>query len=669
MTGCHRIRTLRSCAPAGGSRPTRVPVWFMRQAGRSLPEYRAHPGRGQHPRRHPGPGPGHRDHAPAGPPLRRRRRHPLLRHRRAGRRHRLRRRRRRPGIGPVVERAVPLAPPTSTACGPSSPRSTRPTCSRPCATSWTSSATRRSSASPARPFTVASYLIEGGPSRTYARTKALMHGDPELWRDAARPPGRPGHRVAALARSRRAPRAIQLFDSWAGALSPPRLRAVRAARQRQGLRRRRPTSACPASTSASAPASCSPLMRDAGADVVGVDWRVAARRGPAPGRARHGRCRATSTRPCASARRGRSSPTRSATCCAATAADPGHVFNLGHGVLPEHRPRRAGPGRRAGPREGRDDGGEPLGRGRDGLRHARRRPTTSRRTTPHIRRGRPPTAEQLADLAAPLRRHRRHLAAGRAHRGAAGRARRPPSTSGRRAGARSCSARSTPPPFIEDAVADAGRRRASRTIVGLVLAPHYSGASAWASTSARLAAAAASAGRATRRPIESWHLRARRTSTSWPAPSREARPTLPERTQGAVHRPLASPSGCWSATRTPTSCAPAPPRSPRRVGLDRVGRLVHRLAERRAHARAVARPRRPRGHPRARRPPAGPTACCVCPQGFVTDHLEVLYDLDIEAPRRGRRGRAWPSPAPASLNDDPVVLGALADRVLRPLPA
>src|SRR4051794_15445175 len=68
------------------------------------------------------------------------------------------------------------------------------------------------------PFTVASYLIEGGPSRTYAKTKALMHGEPELW-------SRLVERLAGLAltslRSQieHGAAAIQLFDSWAGALS------------------------------------------------------------------------------------------------------------------------------------------------------------------------------------------------------------------------------------------------------------------------------------------------------------------------------------------------------------------------------------------------------------------------------------------------------------------
>src|SRR4051794_18667050 len=68
------------------------------------------------------------------------------------------------------------------------------------------------------PFTVASYLIEGAPSRTYERTKALMFGDPELWAQLL-------DRLADLAiaslRSQieHGARAVQLFDSWAGALN------------------------------------------------------------------------------------------------------------------------------------------------------------------------------------------------------------------------------------------------------------------------------------------------------------------------------------------------------------------------------------------------------------------------------------------------------------------
>ena len=88
------------------------------------------------------------------------------------------------------------------------------------------------------PFTVASYLIEGRPSRTYGLTKAMLHGEPKLWSQLL-------DRLADIAiASLRAQveagaSAIQLFDSWAGALSPDVYARARAAPQRQGLRRPR----------------------------------------------------------------------------------------------------------------------------------------------------------------------------------------------------------------------------------------------------------------------------------------------------------------------------------------------------------------------------------------------------------------------------------------------
>ena len=97
------------------------------------------------------------------------------------------------------------------------------------------------------------------------------------------------------------------------------------------------SSACRGSTSASAPASCSALMGEAGADVVGVDFRRAARRGHPPGRPGPRRCRATSTRP-SSSRRGTVVAEQTRAVLAAGRAAPGHVFNLGHGVLPETDP-------------------------------------------------------------------------------------------------------------------------------------------------------------------------------------------------------------------------------------------------------------------------------------------------------------------------------------------
>ena len=106
------------------------------------------------------------------------------------------------------------------------------------------------------PFTVASYLIEGGPSATFAKTKALMHGDPALW---ARLLDRLADMALASLRAQveaGAPGGPALRQLGRGAL-PRRLRAVRPARHARGLRRARPTSGCPASTSAWAPVSCS----------------------------------------------------------------------------------------------------------------------------------------------------------------------------------------------------------------------------------------------------------------------------------------------------------------------------------------------------------------------------------------------------------------------------
>ncbi|WP_166350318.1 uroporphyrinogen decarboxylase [Phytoactinopolyspora limicola] len=181
------------------------------------------------------------------------------------------------------------------------------------------------------PFTVASYLVEGGPSRHHERTKALMHSDPDLWHDLlARVAQISGTflqvQVAAGAS------AVQLFDSWAGALS-------KAEYQRFVL----PHSAATLAGVTTVPkihfgvgtSEFLPLLAEAGADVVGVDWRLpldeAARR--VPGRAVQGNLdpallladwsvvEAEVDRIVAEGR-----------------AAPGHVFNLGHGVLPTTNP-------------------------------------------------------------------------------------------------------------------------------------------------------------------------------------------------------------------------------------------------------------------------------------------------------------------------------------------
>jgi uroporphyrinogen decarboxylase len=184
------------------------------------------------------------------------------------------------------------------------------------------------------PFTVASYLIEGGPSRTFTKVKTLMHGDPALW-------GRLMERLAAMsvaflrAQIEAGVQAVQLFDSWAGSLSPdeytrfvlPTTRAVLDGIADLGV---------PAILFGVGTGELLSLMATAGAQVIGVDWRVpldAARGRIGPDHAVQGNldpalCLAPWPVVEAAARQ----------VLAAGAADgtgTGHIFNLGHGVLPE----------------------------------------------------------------------------------------------------------------------------------------------------------------------------------------------------------------------------------------------------------------------------------------------------------------------------------------------
>jgi uroporphyrinogen decarboxylase len=184
------------------------------------------------------------------------------------------------------------------------------------------------------PFTLASYLIEGGPSRNHDRTKALMYGDPALWHALL---GRLADIAAAFLRVQveAGAAAVQLFDSWAGVVSPEDYRQAilpHTSRIFAALR----ASGVPRIHFGVGTGELLGLLAEAGADVVGVDWRVpldeAARRVP-PGTALQGNLDpavllapwdVVESRARDVLLRGRS-------------AD-GHVFNLGHGVLPETSP-------------------------------------------------------------------------------------------------------------------------------------------------------------------------------------------------------------------------------------------------------------------------------------------------------------------------------------------
>jgi uroporphyrinogen decarboxylase len=186
------------------------------------------------------------------------------------------------------------------------------------------------------PFTLASYLVEGGPSRDLARTKALLYGDPLLWRDLL-------DRLAQIAGTflrvqvGAGARAVQLFDSWVGALP--------AAEYRELVR---PASAAVLAAVAELDPTVPrihfgvgtgellPDMAAAGATVLGVDFRVpldeAARRvgGRVAVQGNLDPAVLFAPRPVVEQR-------VRATLAAGRAA-PGHVFNLGHGVPPDADP-------------------------------------------------------------------------------------------------------------------------------------------------------------------------------------------------------------------------------------------------------------------------------------------------------------------------------------------
>jgi uroporphyrinogen decarboxylase len=184
------------------------------------------------------------------------------------------------------------------------------------------------------PFTVASYLIEGRPSRDYVKTKTLMYTDPGTWfalldrlADLA---------VASLrAQVRAGARAIQVFDSWAGALSPGDYRRyVLPASQRvfAGVA----DLGVPRIHFGVGTGELLGLLAEAGPDVVGVDWRVPldeARRRVGPAVAVQG-----NLDPAACLAGWLVAADKTREVLAAAGGRPGHVFNLGHGVMPSTDP-------------------------------------------------------------------------------------------------------------------------------------------------------------------------------------------------------------------------------------------------------------------------------------------------------------------------------------------
>jgi len=180
------------------------------------------------------------------------------------------------------------------------------------------------------PFTLASYAIEGGPSSSFENTKALMYTDPATW-----------HRLADLlagivaeylrAQIEAGAQAVQVFDSWVGALSPQDYREFVLPHSRAIFDRLRDTAA-PTIHFGVGTSTLLPLMREAGGDVIGLDWRMPLD----DGWTRVGYDRAVQGNldpallfaPIERLKAG------ARDVLARAAGRPGHIFNLGHGIQP-----------------------------------------------------------------------------------------------------------------------------------------------------------------------------------------------------------------------------------------------------------------------------------------------------------------------------------------------
>jgi uroporphyrinogen decarboxylase len=182
------------------------------------------------------------------------------------------------------------------------------------------------------PFTLASYLIEGGPSREFLRTKSFVHDEPAAWhalmtRLADITVAYVNGQIAAGAE------AVQLFDSWVGTLSPADYRDHVLPHSRSVFRRLTP--GVPVIHFGTGTAGLLHLMKAAGGDVIGLDWRVEI--GPAWERLGHDVAVQGNLDPAlllarpADIRRGVQE------ILDAVGGRPGHIFNLGHGVH-QHTP-------------------------------------------------------------------------------------------------------------------------------------------------------------------------------------------------------------------------------------------------------------------------------------------------------------------------------------------
>ncbi len=181
------------------------------------------------------------------------------------------------------------------------------------------------------PFTLASYMIEGGGSRNYVETKKLMYCQPQAWDQLM------AKLVAVLSeysaqQARAGADVIQVFDSWVGCLAPDDYRRYALPRTTELVRKLQRVGV-PVIYFGTDTATLLPAMKETGAEVIGVDWRIPLDdawaslefQGAVQG----------NLDPVALFADWKDLRARAEDVLRRAAGRPGHIFNLGHGILPE----------------------------------------------------------------------------------------------------------------------------------------------------------------------------------------------------------------------------------------------------------------------------------------------------------------------------------------------
>jgi len=180
------------------------------------------------------------------------------------------------------------------------------------------------------PFTLASYLIEGGGSRNYLHTKKLYYSAPEAWQRLME---RLAKVVAEYLNGQIAAgaEAVQIFDSWAGCLTPDDYQQFVLPYTKKVIDAIAP--GVPVINFSTGTAGALKHIRAAGGDVIGLDWRINLDEGWAT--VGYDVAVQGNLDPVALFASPKEIKTRAADILRRAAGRPGHIFNLGHGVLPE----------------------------------------------------------------------------------------------------------------------------------------------------------------------------------------------------------------------------------------------------------------------------------------------------------------------------------------------